>query len=106
MGGLLGGLVGLGIPEYEAKRYEGQVRNGGVLLSVHAETDGEVLRAKELLRDTGGADIATAGEASVSRSDAVPERHPDKSSVRPHRVPDLQRAQLARWRALPRRLHR
>src|SRR5689334_7462768 len=50
VGGLLGGLIGMGIPEYEAKRYEGQVRNCGVLLSVHAETDGEVLRAKEILR--------------------------------------------------------
>jgi hypothetical protein len=83
VGGLLGGLVGLGIPEYEAKRYEGQVRDGGILLSVHAETDGEVLRAKELLRETGAKDIATAGEAAVSRSDAVPERTPDRPHVRP-----------------------
>ena len=70
VGGLLGGLVGLGIPEYEAKRYEGRVRDGGVLLSVHAETDGEVLRAKELLKETGATDIATAGEAAVSRRQA------------------------------------
>jgi hypothetical protein len=33
--GLVGALVGMGIPEYEAKRYEGHVKNGGVLLSVH-----------------------------------------------------------------------
>jgi len=76
VGGLLGGLVGMGIPEYEAKRYEGRVRNGGVLLSVHAETDGEVLRAKELLRETGATDIATVGEAAVARTDKVPEQRP------------------------------
>src|SRR5262249_47459494 len=34
VGGFLGALTGLGIPEYEAKRYEGQVKNGGGLGSV------------------------------------------------------------------------
>ena len=53
VGGLLGALVGMGIPEYEAKRYDGHVKDGGVLLSVHCETPGEVLRAKELLKSTG-----------------------------------------------------
>lgn len=65
VGGLIGALIGMGIPEYEAKRYAGRVKDGGVLLSVHVETDGEVLRAKEVLRETGGDDIATAGEAAV-----------------------------------------
>jgi hypothetical protein len=31
-GGLTGALVGLGIPEYEAKRYEGKVKEGGILI--------------------------------------------------------------------------
>ena len=30
-GGMVGALVGLGIPEYEAKRYEGAVKDGGTL---------------------------------------------------------------------------
>ena len=30
VGGLIGALVGLGLPEYEAKRYEGRLRTGGV----------------------------------------------------------------------------
>jgi hypothetical protein len=38
VGGLVGALVGMGIPEYEAKLYEGRVKNGGVLLSVHCDT--------------------------------------------------------------------
>ena len=29
-GGLAGALVGLGIPEYEAKRYEGKIREGNI----------------------------------------------------------------------------
>src|SRR5579864_5703682 len=32
VGGILGGLIGLGMPEYEAKRYEGMVRKGLYLL--------------------------------------------------------------------------
>src|SRR5690349_13285938 len=31
VGGVAGALVGLGIPEYEAKRYEGKVREGAIL---------------------------------------------------------------------------
>ena len=38
VGGILGALVGMGIPEYEAKWYEGRVREGGVLLSVHCDS--------------------------------------------------------------------
>jgi hypothetical protein len=30
-GGLIGALVGMGIPEYGAKRYEGRVKDGGIV---------------------------------------------------------------------------
>ncbi len=66
VGGLVGALVGMGIPEYEAKRYEGRVKNGGVLLSVHCDTSEEITRAKDLLKNTGAEDIASAGEKAVS----------------------------------------
>jgi hypothetical protein len=73
VGGVIGALVGLGIPEYEAKRYEGRLKEGGVLLSVHCETAGEVLRAREVLSGSGATDIAVAGETAVSRhADSVP----------------------------------
>ncbi len=36
IGGLTGGLIGLGIPEYVAKRYESMINEGGILLSVQA----------------------------------------------------------------------
>jgi hypothetical protein len=65
VGGLIGALVGMGIPEYEAKRYEGRVKDGGMLLSVHCETAGEVLRAKEVLTSTGATDIAASGESAA-----------------------------------------
>jgi hypothetical protein len=66
VGGLVGTLVGMGIPEYEAKRYEGRVKEGGVLLSVHCDTADETARAKETLKRTGAADVASAGEEAVS----------------------------------------
>ena len=65
VGGLTGALIGAGIPEYEAKRYEGRIRSGGILLSVHCEDDLMVNRAKDLLRHTGAQDIAAAQEARV-----------------------------------------
>jgi hypothetical protein len=76
VGGLLGALVGMGIPEYEAKRYEGHVKNGGALLSVHCETPGEVIRAKEVLKGTGAGDIASSAEAAGVRSQEDVSRDP------------------------------
>jgi hypothetical protein len=65
VGGFTGALVGLGIPEYEAKRYTGVIQNGGILLSVHCSTSDEVSRAKNILKGTGGEDISSTGEAST-----------------------------------------
>jgi hypothetical protein len=65
LGGIVGALVGMGIPEYEAKRYEGRIREGGILLSVHCDNSEWVKRAKEILANAGGEDIASAGEAKA-----------------------------------------
>ena len=62
LGGIIGALVGMGIPEYEAKRYEGRIREGGILLSVHCDNGDWVKRAKDVLQQTGAQDIASAGE--------------------------------------------
>lgn len=71
VGGIVGALVGMGIPEYEAKRYEGRVKDGGVLLSVHCASSDEISRAKDLLKQTGAEDIASAGEKAVSSHGVV-----------------------------------
>ncbi len=62
LGGVVGALAGMGIPEYEAKRYEGRIRDGGVLLSVHCDDSHWIKRAKDILEQTGGQDIASASE--------------------------------------------
>jgi hypothetical protein len=66
VGGLVGALVGMGIPEYEAKRYEGRVKDGGILVSVHCDSSEQITRAKDVLKDAGGEDIASSGEKAVS----------------------------------------
>jgi len=65
VGGLAGSLIGAGIPEYEAKRYEGRLQKGGILLSVHCDTSAEVDQAKEILERTGAEDISSTREASA-----------------------------------------
>ncbi len=64
-GGVTGALVGMGIPEYEAVRYDGKVRTGNVLISVHAEDSDEVSRAKKIFEHEGAEDISSSGEASA-----------------------------------------
>jgi hypothetical protein len=39
-------LVDFPIPEYEAKRYEGRVKDGGILLSVHSDSSDVTKRGK------------------------------------------------------------
>jgi hypothetical protein len=61
-GGVAGALVGLGVPEYKAKRYEGRMKSGGILLSVHCDNAECTDRAKRILDTTGAHDVAsTAG---------------------------------------------
>lgn len=85
VGGLVGAFVGMGIPEYEARRYEGHVKSGGVLVSIHCETPGEVLRAREILQDTGAIDIASSaeGRADSQRAEDRQERYESTSGRGP-----------------------
>jgi len=66
VGGLTGALIGMGIPEFEAKRYEGKVKGGHVLVSVHSEDAAETKRAKDIFEAAKAEDIATSGEPSAS----------------------------------------
>ena len=74
VGGLTGALIGMGIPEYEAKRYEGRVKDGGILLSVHSDSSEETKRAKDILERTGAQDVSSTGEASGDKSVVVTRR--------------------------------
>jgi len=76
VGGLIGALIGAGIPEYEAKRYEGMVKEGRVLLSVHCDNSEWTSRAKEVLGRTGAKDISSSGESGADYAET------DKPRVR------------------------
>lgn len=65
VGGITGALIGMGIPEFEAKRYEGKINGGAALVSVHSEDSDETKRARAIFEACGAEDIATAQEVSV-----------------------------------------
>jgi hypothetical protein len=71
IGGLTGALIGMGMPEYEAKRYEGRVREGGILLSVHCDNSEWTRKAKDMLQRVGASDVSSTGEsgADFAKSD-------------------------------------
>jgi hypothetical protein len=73
-GGIAGALIGMGIPELEAKRYEGKVKAGNLLLSVHTETSEEVKRVKDIFTKAGAEDICTTGEASTPKDSKAADR--------------------------------
>ena len=65
LGGVTGALIGFGIPEYEAKRYEGKIKEGNVLISVHADNSTERERARTIFEEAGAEDISFTAEARV-----------------------------------------
>jgi hypothetical protein len=101
VGGLVGALVGMGIPEYEAKRYEGRVKDGGILVSVHCDSSDEVSRAKDVLKQAGGEDIASSGEKSVSSHHVDNDRTVDRDrNFENERVANTDREFVSRDRPL------
>ncbi len=64
-GGIIGALVGMGIPEFEAKRYDAKIREGNILLSVHTEDGTQRDAAKEIFKRHGAEDISSGTEAKA-----------------------------------------
>ena len=75
----------MGIPEYEAKRYEGFVKDGGILLSVHVDDSDWAKKAKDILESSGARDIATASEKDVSDKDKTHVKR-DEKDVNPRNM--------------------
>ena len=64
-GAVVGALAGFGIPEYEAKRYEGRIRKGGILVSVHSDDSDWTSKAKRILEEAGAEDVSSSSESSA-----------------------------------------
>lgn len=78
VGGIAGALVGMGIPEYEAKRFEASVKEGGMLLSVHAGTGEWVDRATDILKQCGAHDVSSKSEEKGETQESAENIYGDK----------------------------
>jgi hypothetical protein len=65
LGSITGSLISLGMHDSEAKRYEGQVRSGRILISVHTSTRDKVASARKNFSDQGALDIGFSTEVST-----------------------------------------
>lgn len=83
IGGILGFLIGAGIPEFEAKRYAGLIKEGRSLLSVHCEEPDSVKRARQVLKSVGGHHVVPVDESGAGfttrRETYLGVRHPHGS---------------------------
>ena len=64
-GGVIGALVGMGMPEFEAKRYDAKIREGNILISVHTDDGKQRDVAKDIFKRFGADDISTGSESSA-----------------------------------------
>lgn len=60
LGGVTGALIGMGIPEYEARRFEGKIKEGNILISVHPQNTHQIETAREVFERCGAHDISMA----------------------------------------------
>jgi len=65
LGWIAGLLVGMRRSEYVAKRYAGRIRRGGILMSVHCDSQEWSDRAMKTLKDTGASNISSGSEAAA-----------------------------------------
>jgi len=64
-GGVSGSLIGLGVPEYEARQYEGKLLEGNILVSIHTEERYEAKRAEDIFKVAGARDVKRTGVEAV-----------------------------------------
>jgi hypothetical protein len=65
LGLVIGGFAGITSPEYEARRYRGRIKTGGLLLSVHCDNAEWCKRARQTLKMTGADGISEARESGA-----------------------------------------
>ena len=66
-------LTGVGFPYADARRFEGHLRDGSVLVGVHCDALDEIARAQHILRISGANDISSAG-LGIVRPRPIPRR--------------------------------
>lgn len=66
VGGVSGALIGMGIPEYEAQQYESKLKEGNILMCVHASDSDEAARAREIFTEEKAESISTGSASAVA----------------------------------------
>lgn len=71
-GGICGGLIGLGVPEIEAKRYEGKILKGKILLSVNHCDSTALDKVIHVFDQAEASDICSVASSEPSRKTHLP----------------------------------
>jgi hypothetical protein len=90
--GLIGVLMEMGVSEEEAKRYEEQIRQGNVLITVRAANESEADRVASIM-DVGGA-VDVEGASESGNTEAAPEYE----GARADETSDTRRDRISRSR--------
>lgn len=75
-GGIATGLVGLGIPQIEAERWEGRVRTGNRQISVRTEDLEGIARGMGMFKEVRVQDIRNTDEAFGPNENLAADRDP------------------------------
>ena len=83
VGGVVGSLIGMRFPEYEATRYDGKLSEGNILLSVHCDNETAARHGKTILERANAQDIASSREVKIPESEALISREPKTAAENP-----------------------
>ncbi|MGH9764205.1 MAG: hypothetical protein ACREAC_25505 [Blastocatellia bacterium] len=72
-------LTSLGVPAYEAERYEIRIKNGAILLSVRSTNPVWTQRISDILKQTGAEELSKSEDASLSILGRATPGHASKS---------------------------
>jgi len=79
VGAVAGALMGMRIPDHQAKQYEQRLRQGAILVSVHAREEGELNQAMTIMAGAGASDLNRIIRASSSRTNSHVDSLPSES---------------------------
>ena len=65
VGGIAGSLIGMGVPEYEARQYEGKLKDGQILISTHVGDDEKAKLARGIYERHNAEAITVTTDAKV-----------------------------------------
>ena len=65
LGGITGALIGMGLPEFEAKQYESKIKGGNILIAVHANDSEDATHVEHIYEQAGAEHISSAAEVAA-----------------------------------------